>query len=71
MAIIRHGNTVHLPPVLTQPIATEDVASAVAEAALAELVNDTIEIAGPDAFTLAEAINDKACSAANCAFRRW
>jgi len=50
------GNTVRLPPVLFQPIAAEDVASAVAEAALAEPVNDTIEIAGPDTFTLPEAI---------------
>jgi uncharacterized protein YbjT (DUF2867 family) len=39
-----------------QPIAAEDVASAVAAAALAEPVNDTIEIAGPDTFTLPEAI---------------
>jgi uncharacterized protein YbjT (DUF2867 family) len=36
---------VRLPPVLFQPMAAEDVASAVAEAALAEPVNDTIEIA--------------------------
>ena len=50
------GNTVRLPPVLFQPIAAEDVASAVAEAALAEPVNDTIEIAGPDTFTLPDAI---------------
>ena len=45
-----------LPPVLFQPIAAEDVASAVAEVALAQPVNDTIEIAGPDTFTLPEAI---------------
>jgi uncharacterized protein YbjT (DUF2867 family) len=50
------GDTVRLPPVLFQPIAAEDVASAVAEAALAEPVNDTIEIAGPDTCTLPEAI---------------
>jgi uncharacterized protein YbjT (DUF2867 family) len=50
------GDTVRLPPVRFQPIAAEDVASAVAEAALAEPVNDTIEIAGPDTFTLPEAI---------------
>ena len=50
------GDTVRLPPVLFQPIAAEDVASAVAAAALAEPVNDTIEIAGPDTFTLPEAI---------------
>jgi uncharacterized protein YbjT (DUF2867 family) len=50
------GDTVRLPPVLFQPIAAEDVASAIAEAALAEPVNDTIEIAGPDTFTLPEVI---------------
>jgi len=50
------GDTVRLPPVLFQPIAAEDVASAIAEAALAEPVNDTVEIAGPDTFTLPEAI---------------
>jgi uncharacterized protein YbjT (DUF2867 family) len=43
---------VRLPPVLFQPMAAEDVASAIAEAALAEPVNDTIEIAGPETFTL-------------------
>lgn len=50
------GDTVRVPPVLFQPIAAEDVATAVAEAALAEPVNRTIEIAGPDVFTLDEAI---------------
>jgi uncharacterized protein YbjT (DUF2867 family) len=50
------GDTVRLPPVLFQPIAAEDVASAIAKAALAEPMNDTIEIAGPDTFTLPEAI---------------
>lgn len=37
-------------------MAAEDVASAIAEAALAEPVNDTIEIAGPDTFTLDEPV---------------
>ena len=50
------GNTVRVPPVLFQPMAADDVASAVAEAALAEPVNGTIEIAGPDTFTLDEAV---------------
>ena len=52
------GNTVRLPPVLFQPIAAEDVASVVAEAALAKPVNDTLEIAGPETFTLPEAIRE-------------
>jgi uncharacterized protein YbjT (DUF2867 family) len=50
------GDAVRLPPVRFQPIAAEDVASAVAAAALAEPVNDTIEIAGPDTFTLDEPV---------------
>ena len=50
------GNTVRLPPVLFQPMAAEDVSTAVAEAALAEPVNGTVEIAGPDTFTLDESV---------------
>lgn len=50
------GETVRLPPVLFQPMAAEDVASAVAEAALAGPVNGTIEIAGPNMFTLDEPV---------------
>ena len=47
---------VHLPPVLFQPMAADDVASAVADAALAEPVNGIIEIAGPETFGLDEAV---------------
>ncbi|MGH6615394.1 SDR family oxidoreductase [Sphingomonas sp.] len=50
------GDEVHLPPVQFQPMAAEDVASAVAEVAMAEPANDTIEIAGPDIFTLDEPV---------------
>ena len=50
------GGTVRVPPVQFQPIAADDVASAVAEAALAEPANATIEIAGPDRFTLDESV---------------
>ena len=42
------GNTVRLPPVLFQPIAADDVAASVAEAALAEPRNGIVEIAGPE-----------------------
>jgi uncharacterized protein YbjT (DUF2867 family) len=41
---------------LFQPMAAEDVATAVAEAAVAEPVNGTIEIAGPDAFPIDEIV---------------
>lgn len=42
------GNVVKLPPALFQPIAADDVASFVAEAALAAPRNGIIEIAGPE-----------------------
>ena len=50
------GNTVRLPPVLFQPMAAADVSTAVAEAALVQPVNGMVEIAGPDTFTLDEAV---------------
>ena len=42
------GQSVRLPPVLMQPIAADDVAAAVADAALAEPLNATFEVAGPE-----------------------
>ncbi len=42
------GNTVRLPPVMFQPIAADDVAPLVAEAALAAPRNGIVEIAGPE-----------------------
>ena len=42
------GNVVRLPPILFQPIAADDVASAVAEAALAAPRNGIVEVAGPE-----------------------
>jgi uncharacterized protein YbjT (DUF2867 family) len=41
-------NRTHLPNVSFQPIAAEDVATAVAAAAVGAPANDTIEIAGPE-----------------------
>ena len=41
------GEVVHVPHATFQPMAAEDVATAVAEAALGAPVNGTIEIAGP------------------------
>jgi uncharacterized protein YbjT (DUF2867 family) len=46
------GNTVRISHSLFQPMAADDVASAVAEAALAPPVNGTVEIAGPETFHL-------------------
>ncbi len=42
------GHTVRLPPVSFQPIAADDVAANVAEAALAAPRNGIVEIAGPE-----------------------
>jgi len=50
------GNTVHLPPVLFQPIASDDVASALCKVATNSPLNGTIEIAGPEAFRFDELI---------------
>ena len=46
------GDTVRLPPVQFQPMAADDVASALVDVALADPVNGLIEIAGPETFTL-------------------
>src|SRR5213079_728710 len=42
------GQTVRLPPVLMQPIVSDDVAAVVAEAALAKPLNGTVDLAGPE-----------------------
>lgn len=44
------GNSVHLPPVLFQPIAADDVASAMCKVATSSPLNGTVEIAGPEQF---------------------
>lgn len=47
------GQTVRLSPALVQPIASEDVATAMADVALGAPVNGTVEIAGPERVGLA------------------
>ena len=42
------GQVVRLPPVLMQPIASDDVAAGMADAALAEPLNGTVDLAGPE-----------------------
>src|SRR5436853_828982 len=42
------GQTVRLPPVLMQPIASDDVAAVVAEVAIEKPLNGMIELAGPE-----------------------
>ena len=50
------GQTVRLPSALLQPIVSDDVAAALAGIAVAEPLNSTIEIAGPEAIRLDEAV---------------
>lgn len=50
------GNTVRLAPVLIQPMAAEDVASAVARISVGSPVNGIVEVAGPQQFRLDELI---------------
>src|SRR5688500_13494398 len=51
------GNEIHLAPVGIQPIAADDVASAVAKVAVGEPLNGTGEIAGPNLFTFPELVS--------------
>src|ERR1041384_2853215 len=46
-------NTIRLPPVLFQPMAAEDVATALCGVAIAAPLNGTLEIAGPERFRFA------------------
>ena len=48
------GQTIYLSPAHLQPIASDDVADAMADAALGAPVNGTIEIAGPERIPLDE-----------------
>jgi uncharacterized protein YbjT (DUF2867 family) len=50
------GSKVHLPHVLFQPIAADDVASAVGRVAVAPPLNGMVEIGGPERFRLDEFI---------------
>ena len=50
------GNMVRLPPILFQPIASDDVAAIVADVALAAPRNGIVEIAGPERAPLNEII---------------
>ncbi|ABR63086.1 SDR family oxidoreductase [Sinorhizobium medicae] len=50
------GQEIRLSPALIQPIASDDVAEALADVAVALPVNGTIEIAGPEAIPLDELV---------------
>ena len=58
------GESVHLPPVLVQPEAADDVAAALADMAVNEPVNGIVELAGPEQFRL-DALARRVLSAHN------
>jgi uncharacterized protein YbjT (DUF2867 family) len=50
------GQTVRLSPALVQPIVSDDVATALADIAVEEPVNGTVELAGPEPIRLDELV---------------
>ena len=53
---VTEGQTVKLPPVLMQPIVSDDVADAVVDVALGAPVNGMVEVAGPERIRLDEIV---------------
>lgn len=53
---------VHLPPVLFQPMAADDVASGLARIAVGSPLNATVEIAGPEQFRVDELVRRRLAS---------
>jgi uncharacterized protein YbjT (DUF2867 family) len=56
------GDKVHLPPVLFQPMAADDVASGVARIAVGPPTNGIVEIAGPEQFRVDELVRRRLAS---------
>src|SRR5438270_640486 len=56
------GDKVHLPPVLFQPIAADDVASGVDRIAVGQPVSGIVEIGGPEQFRLDELVRRRLAS---------
>jgi uncharacterized protein YbjT (DUF2867 family) len=56
------GDKVHLPPVLFQPMAADDVASGVGRIAIGQPVNGIVEIAGPEQFRVDELVRRRLAS---------
>src|ERR1041385_9044126 len=56
------GNQVHLPPVLFQPMAADDVASGVARIAVGPPAKGIVEIGGPEQFRLDELVRRRLAS---------
>ena len=57
-ALATDGDTVRLPPVLFQPMASEDVAKAVGRTAVGAPVNGIVEVAGPEKFRMDELVRE-------------
>ncbi len=55
-ALATDGDTVRLPPVLFQPLASEDVAKAVGRTAVGAPINGIVEVGGPDRFRMDELV---------------
>jgi uncharacterized protein YbjT (DUF2867 family) len=55
-ALATDGDTVRLPPVQFQPMASEDVAKAVGRTAAGTPVNGIVEVAGPEKFRMDELV---------------
>jgi uncharacterized protein YbjT (DUF2867 family) len=56
------GNKVHLPPVFFQPMAADDVASAVERIAVGPPINGVVEIGGPEEFRVDELVQRRLAS---------
>src|SRR5262244_1138482 len=56
------GDRVHLPPVLFQPMAADDVASAVGRIAIGQPINGIVEIGGPEQFRVDELVRRRLAS---------
>jgi uncharacterized protein YbjT (DUF2867 family) len=56
------GEKVHLPPVLFQPMAADDVATGVGRIAVGQAVNGIVEIGGPEQFRLDELVRRRLAS---------
>src|SRR6516164_4509045 len=56
------GDKVHLPPVLFQPMAADDVASGIARVAVGQPVNGIVEIGGPQQFRVDELVRRRLAS---------
>jgi uncharacterized protein YbjT (DUF2867 family) len=56
------SDKVHLPPVLFQPMAADDVASGIGRIAVGQPVNGIVEIAGPEQFRVDELVRRRLVS---------